>query len=67
MDLVYQNHDQARPAKTTAPPKNSRYELARQGALSPSEEAELDGYLRVGDLIAILQSRARGLLRTQGL
>src|SRR6266700_6174280 len=32
---------------------------AQSGALSPDEEAELDGYLRVNDLLAILQSKAR--------
>ena len=42
---------------------NELSELARQGALTPVEEAELDGYLRVGDLIAIMQSRARLSLR----
>jgi hypothetical protein len=32
---------------------------AQDGALSPEEEAELDGYLHVNDLLSILQSKAR--------
>jgi hypothetical protein len=36
---------------------------AQEGTLSPDEVAELDGYLRVNDLLAILQSKARRSLR----
>jgi hypothetical protein len=36
---------------------------AQDGALSPEEEAELDGYLHVNDLLAILQSKARQSLK----
>jgi hypothetical protein len=36
---------------------------AQEGTLSPDEEAELDGYLHVNDLLAILQSKARRSLR----
>jgi hypothetical protein len=36
---------------------------AQEGALSEEEAAELDGYLRVNDLLAILQSKARQSLR----
>lgn len=36
---------------------------AQEGALSPDEQEELDGYLRVNDLLAILQSKARQSLR----
>ena len=32
---------------------------AQEGALSAEEADELDGYLRVNDLLAILQSKAR--------
>jgi hypothetical protein len=41
-------------------------ELARKnrgGRLTPAEEQELDNFVRVGDLLAILQSKARKLLR----
>ena len=33
------------------------------GALTPDEQAELDGYLHVGNLLAIMQSKARVSLR----
>jgi hypothetical protein len=36
---------------------------AQEGTLSPDEQAELDGYLHVNDLLAILQSKARQSLR----
>jgi hypothetical protein len=32
---------------------------ASEGALSPDEQQELDGYLQVSDLIAFMQSKAR--------
>ncbi len=35
---------------------------AREGTLSPAEEAELDGYLTVGHLLTMLHSRARRAL-----
>jgi hypothetical protein len=38
-------------------------ERAREGRLSADEEAELDSYLHVGNLLAILQSRARVFLK----
>jgi hypothetical protein len=40
-------------------------ERARGGGLSADEEAELDSYLHVGNLLTILQSRSRIYLRTQ--
>lgn len=39
---------------------------ANDGSLSDAERAELEEYLRVGDLIAILQSKARRSLRSRG-
>jgi len=36
---------------------------ARQGSLSESEAQELDGYLHVGSLLAVMQSTARRLLK----
>ena len=44
------------------------HELARknrEGRLTPAEEAEFDNFIRVGDLLAILQSKARKLLREE--
>lgn len=35
---------------------------ARAGALTPAEERELDSYLHIGRLLAVMQSRARQLL-----
>jgi hypothetical protein len=40
---------------------------AQEGTLTPAERAELDEYIRVADLLAILQSRARQALRNAGL
>jgi hypothetical protein len=42
-------------------------EKAQAGSLTPAEENELDEYIRVGDLLAILQSRARQALKSAGL
>ena len=36
---------------------------ARDGEISPEEEAELDCYLHVGNLLTIMQSKARVYLR----
>jgi hypothetical protein len=38
---------------------------SRDGEISPEEEAELDSYIHVGNLLAIMQSKARVYLRTQ--
>jgi hypothetical protein len=38
-------------------------ERAREGGLSADEEAELDSYLHVGNLLTIMQSKARVYLR----
>jgi len=40
---------------------------ARAGSLIPAERAELDEFIRVADLLAILQSRARQALKRAGL
>lgn len=36
---------------------------ARTGALSKVEDEELENYIRVGDLLAIMQSKARRTLK----
>jgi hypothetical protein len=40
---------------------------AREGSLTPTERADLDEFIRVADLLAILQSRARQALKRAGL
>jgi hypothetical protein len=42
---------------------NELSEQARLGALAPSEAAELDSYVRVSNLLAVMQSKARQSLR----
>ena len=42
-------------------------EKAQQGSLTPSEEQELDESIRVGNLLAIVQSKARQALKRAGL
>jgi hypothetical protein len=39
---------------------------ARAGSLSESETQELDSYLHIGRLLAVMQSRARRLLNNSG-
>jgi hypothetical protein len=39
---------------------------AQEGTLTPSEQDELDEYIRVGTLLSILQSRARRVLKNAG-
>lgn len=49
--------------------RSRMHELAlknQEGCLVPRERRELDNYIKVGDLIAILQSKARRLLKTKG-
>jgi hypothetical protein len=41
-------------------------ERAREGTLTREETTELDSYLHVGSLLAILQSRARRILKSEG-
>ena len=38
-------------------------EKARQSILTAGEQAELEGYCNVGDLLALLQSKARVAIR----
>jgi len=48
--------------------KARMHELAaknQEGRISPEELQELDNYIRVGDLLAILQSRARRTLKAR--
>ena len=40
---------------------------AQRGALTPAEDQELDEFIRVGNLLAILQSKARQALKNAGL
>jgi len=42
---------------------NELSELARQGKLTSEEQAELDSYLQVGNLLAIMQSKGRQALQ----
>jgi hypothetical protein len=49
--------------------KARMHELAvknQAGTISPQELRELDGYLKAGDLLAILQSKARMALQKKG-
>lgn len=39
-------------------------ERSRDGELSPEEAAELDSYVHVGNMLSIIQSRARVYLKT---
>jgi hypothetical protein len=40
-------------------------ELSEAGTLTPEEQVEFDGYLHVGNLLAVMQSRARLALKTK--
>jgi hypothetical protein len=42
---------------------NELSELSRQGKLSREDQAELDSYLHVGNLLAIMQSKGRRALQ----
>ena len=57
--LRFSSDDQARMHELAA--KN------QQGKLSPEEIEEFDNFVRVGDLLAILQSKARRSLRKAGV
>jgi hypothetical protein len=41
-------------------------EKAQRGTLTPSEQSDLDEYIRVGTLLGILQSKARQILKNSG-
>lgn len=45
---------------------NELSEMASLGTLSPEDEAELDSYIHVGNLLAIMQSNARRALVESG-
>ena len=40
---------------------------AQEGSLTPEERAELEEYIRVGDLLALLKARARLSLKAAGV
>jgi hypothetical protein len=42
---------------------NELSELARQGKLTAEEQAELDSYIHVGNLLALMQSEGRRALQ----
>jgi len=42
-------------------------EKARKGTLLPAEQAELDEFIRVADLLTVLHSRARQALKHAGV
>jgi hypothetical protein len=42
---------------------NELSELPRLGALAKADEAELDSYIHVSNLLAVMQSKARQALR----
>lgn len=46
---------------------NTLSENARRGSLTSAEGEELDEFIRVGNLLAILQSKARQALKNAGL
>ena len=45
---------------------NRLSDLAQQGTLSADQQAELDSYIHVSNLLALMQSRARRLLKSHG-
>jgi len=44
---------------------NELSEKARAGSLTEADAQELDGYIHVGSLLAVVQSKARQLLKQQ--
>jgi hypothetical protein len=42
---------------------NELSELARQGRLTSEDQAELDSYIHVGNLLAVMQSKGRSALQ----
>ena len=54
--LRFDDHDISR--------MNELSELARLGALATTDAAELDSYIHVSNLLAVMQSQARRSLRT---
>jgi hypothetical protein len=56
--LLQLEFDSTEKARVTALSKK-----AQEGTLLPDEQAELDEYIRVADVLAVLQSRARQALK----
>lgn len=56
LSLRFDDHDISR--------MNELSELARRGALAATDAAELDSYIHVGNLLAVMQSKARRSLRS---
>lgn len=55
LSIRFDEHDVAR--------MNELSELARQGKLVAEEQAELDSYIHVSNLLAIMQSKGRRALK----
>ena len=55
LSIRFGEHDVAR--------MNELSELARQGKLNDPEQAELDSYIHVSNLLAIMQSKGRRILK----
>ena len=55
LSIRFGEHDVAR--------MNDLSELARQGKLTSQEQAELDSYIHVGNLLAVMQSKGRRALQ----
>ncbi len=55
LSIRFSEHDTARMNKLSA--------LAREGKLSNEEQAELDSYIHVGNLLAVMQSKGRRALK----
>jgi hypothetical protein len=55
LSIRFDNRDTAR--------MNQLSDLARQGKLTADDQAELDSYIHVGNLIATIQSKARRALQ----
>ena len=54
-------------SKTQQKQVDTLSQKAREGSLTLAERAELDEFIRLADLLAILQSRARQALKRAGL
>ena len=63
--VVHAAHAAPTTANTQTVPRrmNELSELARQGKLTSQEQAELDSYLHVGNLLAVIQSKGRRALQ----
>lgn len=55
LSIRFGDHDVAR--------MNELSELARQGKLAGTEQAELDSYIHVSNLLAVMQSKGRRALK----